>query len=846
MYVSFSDTTGTGPASYLGTSDVTSLQFHFQVPSEYSDYVVTQFTYYFGVSSTNSAYWWDTGDDYYDDLREAGLAGSTENSIECHPCSSDFYLTIEIPSEALADFSDPVNESDNQHFQIQNCYTQLTSADATETIQAADLVLVDITANGTTDTSEADDATKELYDTTYDEGVAAQQNTGGLWYTSILYTEYSDGVYGDVTIGSTTDADSGNTYSTITSVNSLKVDYSDDPIELTQGDNYSEEYYLAEGYEDESEIRAAGLPLNSHKFTFDDFGFYPGSNVASDVTVKSISVTISVPDATNITRFMYGGGISVTPMSDADTEYYKVLAGIKDDEDGSIAANGGYWYNDIGNADYAKVLELEEAGTTVFPITVESGTNLTNQNLGTYFTVTWDVPDEVQPYVTTTLLNSISFQLWYMEDEGAATEYSAQIVGAVLTYEETETVATTETLQTKTVTLNESASVGSTVTMNYSDLLTAGSDYENIADVYAVSFDLSTDTDANQLIIGAGTSVTDAAGYDDNWYQLNNQFVSDMTGVEASLGLVYYEETTVNDREDADANATFVDAYDANGTSTWSYTWAMQPGIQQKVSTEQDTDNLQFAVYYGGLGTTEVSTYTIESVTLYYVADDTSNTNKMNLLEGDLTCTPSEITVEEGSSVEAYLSIPVVSAVSSKESAMTVELGEDGTTLTVSAAEGTAGKQYKITATTELGQTLTVTVYIVESTGTTTTTTDDDTDLGNTTTTTAATTTSTDDGDSTTASTTTNTGSTTTTTGAATTTGEDEEFIQTYGDVNLDGTVSLADSVLLNKAVAGVVTLNDYAKLNADVNDDTYVDGEDALILLKYQVNLISILPYTE
>ncbi len=69
---------------------------------------------------------------------------------------------------------------------------------------------------------------------------------------------------------------------------------------------------------------------------------------------------------------------------------------------------------------------------------------------------------------------------------------------------------------------------------------------------------------------------------------------------------------------------------------------------------------------------------------------------------------------------------------------------------------------------------------------------------------------------------------------------------QFFGDVSLDGTVSLADSVLLNKAVAGLVTLSEGAKSNADVNADSYVDADDALVLLKYQVNLISSLPAIE
>lgn len=64
-----------------------------------------------------------------------------------------------------------------------------------------------------------------------------------------------------------------------------------------------------------------------------------------------------------------------------------------------------------------------------------------------------------------------------------------------------------------------------------------------------------------------------------------------------------------------------------------------------------------------------------------------------------------------------------------------------------------------------------------------------------------------------------------------------------YGDVNLDGSVDLADAVLLNKAVAGTVELNATAKANADCDSNGTVTADDSMTLLKFLVHLINELP---
>ena len=67
-----------------------------------------------------------------------------------------------------------------------------------------------------------------------------------------------------------------------------------------------------------------------------------------------------------------------------------------------------------------------------------------------------------------------------------------------------------------------------------------------------------------------------------------------------------------------------------------------------------------------------------------------------------------------------------------------------------------------------------------------------------------------------------------------------------YGDVNVDGKVSLVDAVMLNKAVADVVTLGDAARANADCNVDKEINGTDAIILLQFLSPIIDELPYSE
>ena len=67
-----------------------------------------------------------------------------------------------------------------------------------------------------------------------------------------------------------------------------------------------------------------------------------------------------------------------------------------------------------------------------------------------------------------------------------------------------------------------------------------------------------------------------------------------------------------------------------------------------------------------------------------------------------------------------------------------------------------------------------------------------------------------------------------------------------YGDINMDGSITLSDAVMLNKKVADTVSLSDAALRNADCNLDGEVNGSDAIVLMKFLTRIISSLPNTE
>ncbi len=127
-------------------------------------------------------------------------------------------------------------------------------------------------------------------------------------------------------------------------------------------------------------------------------------------------------------------------------------------------------------------------------------------------------------------------------------------------------------------------------------------------------------------------------------------------------------------------------------------------------------------------------------------------------------------------------------------------------------------------------------IIVAETEPTTTTTTTTTTDTAPVVTTTTTTTTATD---SKPVDTTTTTSTTTTTTTTKITPVGDVY----YGDVNLDGGISMVDLVYLNKSIANLISLNDQQKLNADVKNDSNIASSDAQVLLQYLLDKINSLP---
>jgi hypothetical protein len=73
---------------------------------------------------------------------------------------------------------------------------------------------------------------------------------------------------------------------------------------------------------------------------------------------------------------------------------------------------------------------------------------------------------------------------------------------------------------------------------------------------------------------------------------------------------------------------------------------------------------------------------------------------------------------------------------------------------------------------------------------------------------------------------------------------ETEQRDLLYGDVNLDGMVSLLDVITLNRYFANSIQLNETALLQADCDQNTRLNSVDATILLQYIVSLVKQLPF--
>ena len=631
----------------LATSGIKTLQFNLSAETS-----VAQFVYFMGISLDKDPWWANVAD-----------------GVTCTPYSDKFSIVVDL-SKLNIGYDDTYGE---KHFEFQNCYTQDIKG------QPIKITLDSITVNGTTDTSNG---------TKPETGA---ENTGGAGYKT-----------GNTPSGNYTFTDNGDGTATITSTLTKKIDdiksfyadkYGNAPVTLTPspaGEDYSEDGYstidpVTGGVikKSEEEIRNEGLPLNSHKFSYSDFGIFNNTSETAEITIESLNVALRAPKGTNVTRVMYGGGLNVEGHSAADTEWTKNQAGLKADK------NAGYWYNDLGEEAYEETMDAIKAynsanGTNIeFGVTVGGGQNLTEQNFGDYVSVTWDVPKEVIPYTTSADTDTISFQLWYGEIE--ADTYtpleSLELESAALTYTQSITFPyknkTTKSYNTK---------LSSTGTeFKYADF---GVDYDVTCDVYAILFTVQSASPVDTMVLGAGTSVREncTGATSEYWFQAD-ACPSEEQG--RAISLVSADEskkeyTFMWEMPGRVARGLVKDKsgkYVGNGTNY--------------VSTEQPLDNFKLSLYYAGKEGKETSDVTVKDVTIYYTTDDKNNAAKSDMFEDDLYVRPGKLVMEVGdeetleSSVEGCTFITGdVDVVTVDDNGNVVAVGAGETVITVKSPQG--------------------------------------------------------------------------------------------------------------------------------------------------------------
>ena len=361
---------------------------------------------------------------------------------------------------------------------------------------------------------------------------------------------------------------------TMTATQARQMEFADAPYTLTRG--YDEEYYAMEGIK-----WVEGTdPINSHKFGYNQFGL---TGVGESVVIESLTATIQ-SDA-EIKEFMYGGGLNVNKDSKSDTESAKAAKGATADE------NAGYWYNDMGED---KISKYEEKGVE-FGITPCYGYYLSaedGQQLGKYFSVIWDVPEEVKEDERS---GEISFQYWYgVEDAEEYTEVeTVELVGGVITYTETETFDYTDTASYK---VGKEIKAGDmSGELNFTDIGVPVGDGVK-SDVKAVVFNLKTTADLDKLVYGVGASVGD-------------------------------EFKMYSDKENGDA-------WDYVVTNTSAGTVQIAWIVPAGVDLNEEYGNVQLGYWYGGKGETTLDSVTLESVDVYYYAEE----EEMETLYGDVDC----------------------------------------------------------------------------------------------------------------------------------------------------------------------------------------------------------------
>lgn len=308
---------------------------------------------------------------------------------------------------------------------------------------------------------------------------------------------------------------------------------------LTQGydeDNTPEEF--AKGISNSCKISydQFGLPMDKKNITIQSFTFTlqspeasaeetTGTDATTALTESTVAATEATTEATtaagtkaekeNIGTIMYGCGLNVEQKSPADNSYGKKKA------DGSIKE--GYWFNEEGpDAKGEGGLGEGKSGTTL-------------ENVGTSVVATWDVPTDVQPYVTTGSGDSVSIQYWYGDLKAVV------LTAASCTYTQTTTVPYTAT---KNVKINKNLTFGSDTTNSYKVNFKNDAALTEKDAVQAIKFNLSCPSGNIGKYVGAfGISVDDKCIHatSTNWYQAPDVVINE-AGTKAEIMWIIPEE----------------------------------------------------------------------------------------------------------------------------------------------------------------------------------------------------------------------------------------------------------------------------------------------------------------
>ena len=454
--------------------------------------------------------------------------------------------------------------------------------------------------------------------------------------------------------GSWTFKDNGDGTADISSTLTAEIDDQDMDYLLTA--KYDEEGYIDP--ETGESTWQEGDPINSHKFAFSEFGLEDLTSVA----IQSFNYTITSDE--EISKLEYGGGINVEVESPADTEFVK-------DKD-------GYWYNDQGTEDmekYGDKFEIEPHGGYAV------------NNAGTYVEVIWDVPKDVQPYVSKWATDTVGFQFWYAQaaNPPEGKEYAEvseiHLKSASCTYTRTLTVPYNKTVNKK---IGKTLTPGSDETTNQYKFSLADLGLEHRDLVSAVKFNVTSSADLTKFTGGAGISVLDTnASVSNGWFM-------------------------------PDSNVTVLEP-----EKKFEIMWIIPEKIRKDIDVISADGNLMFGAWYAG---EDAPTITLDSIDFYEFISN----------EEDLTVEPEKIELAVGEEQELTINVPGCSFVSSNSN---VAIVEDGV------VKGLAVGQSNILVTTPEGQEKTIVVKVAPAPVTTVVTTVVTTTVTTTVSTTAVTTT---------------------------------------------------------------------------------------------------------